>query len=24
LKPSVDHKFAEHTVGHTAGKVPYE
>jgi hypothetical protein len=24
LKPSVDHKFAEHTVCHTAGKVPYE
>ena len=24
LKPSVDHKFAEHTIGHTAGKVPHE
>jgi hypothetical protein len=24
LKPGVDHKFAEYTVGHTAGKVPYE
>jgi hypothetical protein len=24
LKPSVDHKLAEHTIGHTAGKVPHE
>jgi hypothetical protein len=24
LKPSVGHKFAEHTIGHTAGKVPHE
>ena len=24
LKPSGGHKFAEHTIGHTAGKVPHE
>jgi hypothetical protein len=24
LKPRVDYEFAEHTVGHTAGQVPYE
>jgi hypothetical protein len=24
LKPSVDYKFAEHTIGHAAGKVPHE
>jgi hypothetical protein len=24
LKPSVDHEFAEHTIGHTTGKVPHE
>ena len=24
LKPSVDHKFAEYTIGYTAGKVPHE
>jgi hypothetical protein len=24
LKPSVGHKFAEHTIGHGAGKVPHE
>jgi len=24
LKPGVDHKFAEHTIGNTAGKVPHE
>jgi hypothetical protein len=24
LKPSVGYKFAEHTIGHAAGKVPHE
>jgi hypothetical protein len=24
LKPSIDHKFAEYTIGYTAGKVPHE
>ena len=24
LKPSGGHKFAEYTIGHTAGKVPHE
>ncbi len=24
LKPSVNHKFAEYTIGNTAGKIPHE